>query len=134
MEHPAPAVDCLGRLALSSARSYLKLCALQRRPRRWRSGPAFVTSLVCVPLFLHSINPQPAPTRCCSVMPEALEKWPVRVIGKLLPRHMQLIEQINTQWLASIKVGRQAAGHGWLARGVSAGGQAGVGARPCAHA
>ncbi|PSC73274.1 glycosyltransferase family 35 [Micractinium conductrix] len=38
-----------------------------------------------------------------TVMPEALEKWPVRVIGKLLPRHMQLIEQINTQWLASIK-------------------------------
>jgi starch phosphorylase len=39
-------------------------------------------------------------------MPEALEKWPVRVIGKLLPRHMQLIEQINDKWLESIKVGR----------------------------
>lgn len=39
-------------------------------------------------------------------MPEALEKWPVRVLGKLLPRHMQLIEQINDAWLASIKVRR----------------------------
>lgn len=38
-----------------------------------------------------------------TVMPEALEKWPVRVLAKLLPRHMQIIEQINTQWLASVK-------------------------------
>jgi membrane protein involved in colicin uptake len=35
-------------------------------------------------------------------MPEALEKWPVRVLAKLLPRHMQLIEQINSNWLDSI--------------------------------
>lgn len=39
-----------------------------------------------------------------SVMPEALEKWPVAVMQKLLPRHMQLIEQINDSWLASVKV------------------------------
>jgi len=39
----------------------------------------------------------------CSVMPEALEKWPVKVIGKLLPRHMQIIERINDTWLASVK-------------------------------
>lgn len=38
-------------------------------------------------------------------MPEALEKWPVAVMQKLLPRHMQLIEQINDAWLASVKVG-----------------------------
>ena len=55
-------------------------------------------------------NPPPCPCPCLpssapparSVMPEALEKWPVRVLAKLLPRHMQLIEQINTNWLASI--------------------------------
>ena len=38
-----------------------------------------------------------------TVMPEALEKWPVVVLQKLLPRHMQLIEQINDAWLASIQ-------------------------------
>ena len=35
-------------------------------------------------------------------MPEALEKWPVAVMEKLLPRHMQLIRQINDAWLASV--------------------------------
>ena len=35
-------------------------------------------------------------------MPEALEKWPVKVLAKLLPRHIQLIEQVNDAWLASI--------------------------------
>jgi glycogen phosphorylase len=38
-----------------------------------------------------------------TVMPEALEKWPVLVMEKLLPRHMQLIKQINDEWLASVK-------------------------------
>lgn len=38
-----------------------------------------------------------------TVMPEALEKWPVAVLEKLLPRHMQLIEQINETWLSSIE-------------------------------
>jgi len=38
-----------------------------------------------------------------TVMPEALEKWPVKVLAKLLPRHMQIIEQINEEWLASVK-------------------------------
>ena len=33
-----------------------------------------------------------------TVMPEALEKWPVRVMAKMLPRHMEIIEIINSGW------------------------------------
>ena len=39
-----------------------------------------------------------------TVMPEALEKWPVRVLGKLLPRHLEIIDKIDTIWKGSLKV------------------------------
>ncbi len=37
-------------------------------------------------------------------MPEALEKWPVKVMGKLLPRHMEIIDKIDSVWKDSLKV------------------------------
>lgn len=39
-----------------------------------------------------------------TVMPEALEKWPVKVLGKLLPRHLEIIDKIDTIWKDSLKV------------------------------
>ncbi|KAG1660964.1 hypothetical protein FOA52_005589 [Chlamydomonas sp. UWO 241] len=46
-----------------------------------------------------------------TVMPEALEKWPVKVMAKMLPRHMEIIEVINdgwTKWLESYLPGSTA--------------------------
>ena len=38
-----------------------------------------------------------------TVMPEALEKWPVKVLAKMLPRHMEIIEIIDAGWAAFLK-------------------------------
>ncbi|HON56208.1 MAG TPA: glycogen/starch/alpha-glucan family phosphorylase, partial [bacterium] len=39
-----------------------------------------------------------------TVLPEALEKWPLNLMQNLLPRHMQLIFDINCQFLTKIRV------------------------------
>ena len=37
------------------------------------------------------------------VLPEALERWSVDLMGRLLPRHLEIIYQINDSFLASVK-------------------------------
>ena len=52
-------------------------------------------------------------------MPEALEKWPVKVLGKLLPRHLEIIDKIDTIWKDSLKA-RAAWGVPWFSAGAFA--------------
>lgn len=39
-----------------------------------------------------------------TVMPEALEKWPVTVVEELLPRTFEIIERIDLEWKAQLGV------------------------------
>ena len=38
-----------------------------------------------------------------TLLPEALETWPLDLFGRLLPRHLEIIFEINRRWLETVK-------------------------------
>ena len=50
-----------------------------------------------------------------SLMPEALEKWPVSLFGGLLPRHLEIVYEINRRFLDDVKASFPATWPVWRA-------------------
>ena len=38
-----------------------------------------------------------------TLLPEALEKWPIQMFGRILPRHLEIIYEINSRFLSQVR-------------------------------